>query len=333
MRAELLFLTSGVIVCTMVLANFAVRKLVPLKPLEKRTKGYADVEISVLTSVINAIQADAHLTGAVTGEQALEALDNSDERDLKDSRDRARTTAPLEFVAENISKRLTNPAEVKLSDAASHLLGSLTENYGEEVLKDASGESIESPTVEPASETVASTTKTADDMASGDTASVKKPTGAVVREPVIAAKSAIAGSILETAASIDALPENVDEPATAIVMKRYADRIRDLLPLASDDVAKQARALVERCDELYEQANAFSEALSTIYEDEDIDAEGLQAHMLAANRVNEAVDDIQDAALSRELEFIKLAQRAGKLSSEHARELRNDVYVQRMVID
>lgn len=55
--------------------------------------------------------------------------------------------------------------------------------------------------------------------------------------------------------------------------------------------------------------------------------------MLAANRVNEAVDDIQDAALSRELEFIKLAQRAGKLSSEHARELRNDVYVQRMVID
>ena len=363
MRAELLFLASGVIVCTMVLANFAVRKLVPLKPLEKRTKGYADAEISVLTSVINAIQADAHLTGAVTGEQALEALDNSDERDLKDSRDRARTNAPLEFVAENISKRLTNPAEVKLSDAASHLLGSLTENYGEEVLKDTSDESIESPTTKPASETVVSTTKTADDMASGDAASTKKltgeamrepaasvkkltdgamrepaasakkPSGAVMREPVTAAKSAIAGSILETAASIDALPENVDEPATAIVMKRYADRIRDLLPLASDDVAKQARALVERCDELYEQANAFSEALSTIYEDEDIDAEGLQAHMLAANRVNEAVDDIQDAALSRELEFIKLAQRAGKLSSEHARELRNDVYVQRMVID
>jgi hypothetical protein len=55
--------------------------------------------------------------------------------------------------------------------------------------------------------------------------------------------------------------------------------------------------------------------------------------MMAAQRVNEAIDDIQDAALSRELEFIKLAQRAGELSPEHARDLRNDVYVQRMVIN
>ena len=67
MRTELLFLTAGVIVCTMILANFAVRKLVPLKPLEKRIKGYADAEIAVLTRVIDAIQADAHLTGSVTG--------------------------------------------------------------------------------------------------------------------------------------------------------------------------------------------------------------------------------------------------------------------------
>ena len=131
----------------------------------------------------------------------------------------------------------------------------------------------------------------------------------------------------------DNLPESVDEPATAVVMKRYADRIRELIPLASDEVAAQARALVKRCDELYDQANAFAEELSNIYEDDDIDVEGLQARMMAAQRVNEAIDDIQDAALSRELEFIKLAQRAGELSPEHARDLRNDVYVQRMVIN
>ena len=294
MRTELLFLTAGVIVCTMLLANFAVRKLVPLKPLEKRTKGYADAEIAVLTSVINAIQADAHLTGAVTGEQALEALDNPDAR-AQNASSQNRTDTSLERVAENITKHLVTPAEVSLSDAASSLsnaasslIGSLSENLSEETIKEGGVEH---------------------------------------------AKETIAGAILETSASTDALPESVDEPATAVVMKRYADRIRELLPLASDEVAAQARALVDRCDELYDQANAFAEALSDIYEDDDIDVEGLQARMMAARRVNEAVDDIQDAALSRELEFIKLAQRAGELSPEHARELRNDVYVQRMVID
>ena len=81
----------------------------------------------------------------------------------------------------------------------------------------------------------------------------------------------------------DNLPESVDEPATAVVMKRYADRIRELIPLASDEVAAQARALVKRCDELYDQANAFAEELSNIYEDDDIDVEGLQARMMQLN--------------------------------------------------
>lgn len=231
LRTELLFLTSGVIVCTMLLANFAVRKLVPLKPHEKRTKGYADPEIALLTNVIASIQADAHKTGAVTGEEA----------------------------------RL-----------------------------------IDKP-----------------DNAASDTDATLHPTTTTPE-----AISAIAR----------ALPDEVDEPATAIVMKRYADRIENLLPLASNDVAKQARVLVKRCNSLYDQVNAYSDALADIQKREDINSAGMQARLLAVQNVNDTVDDIQDAALARELMFIKRAQRSGELSDEYARELRNDVYVQRMVI-
>lgn len=231
LRTELLFLTSGVIVCTMLLANFAVRKLVPLKPHEKRTKGYADPEIALLTNVIASIQADAHKTGAVTGEEAR-LIDKSDN-------------------------------------------------------------------------------------AASDTNTTLHPTTTTPE-----AISAIAR----------ALPDEVDEPATAIVMKRYADRIENLLPLASNDVAKQARVLVKRCDSLYDQVNAYSDALADIQKREDINSAGMQARLLAVQNVNDTVDDIQDAALARELMFIKRAQRSGELSDEYARELRNDVYVQRMVI-
>ena len=53
--------------------------------------------------------------------------------------------------------------------------------------------------------------------------------------------------------------------------------------------------------------------------------------MMALNMVREAVIDIQDQALTRELECIKGMRRAGELSSAHARDPRNDVYVQQMV--
>ena len=53
--------------------------------------------------------------------------------------------------------------------------------------------------------------------------------------------------------------------------------------------------------------------------------------MVALDMVREAVIDIQDQALARELEFIKAMRRSGELSPTHARDLRNDVYVQQMV--
>lgn len=207
LRDEILFLTSGVILCTMLLANFAVRKVVPHKPHERRSRAYADAEIALLERVIASIQADAHLTGAV--------------------------------------------------------------------------------------------------VADGPTADVDEVTG---------------------------LPEHVDEPATAIVMKRYADRIRDFLAMASPEVAKRGKAIVARCDEFYKQADALEEALANVDEDMDTDAFGLTAHLQALKQVNDAIDDIQDRAFARELEFIKQLRRNGTLSADHARELRNDVYIQQLTM-
>ena len=203
LRSELLFLASGVIVCTMLLANFAVQKLVPHKPRENM-RAYVDSEIQIICKVVDAIQEDAHVTGMVTGERSLSETSDDDEI-------------------------------------------------------------------------------------------------------------------------------QVDEPATAIVLKRYADRMREFLPLASKEIARQGKEVADRCDELYKEVSMVDESLAEIY-DEESDNEGIKSQVVAVKRLNESVDDIQDAALSRELEFIKAAHRAGNLSNEHARELRNDVYVQQMTI-
>lgn len=213
-RAELLSLASGIILCTLLLANFALRLFAPRREHEKRSRPYVDAEIVLLEKVIASIQADSHFTGSVKSENG---------------------TAP---------------------DAACD--------------------------------------------------------GAQEIEATL-------------------LPKEVDEPATAIVMKRYADRIVELAPDASPDVAERGRALARRCNELYDSSDAIAVALRDIEEDEDIEAEGLTAHMVALDMVREAVIDIQDQALARELEFIKTMRRSGELSPTHARDLRNDVYVQQMV--
>lgn len=222
MRDELLFLTSGTILCTMLLANFAVRVLVPKKPSEKRSSAYADAEISILMQVIDSIQKDAHITGSITDEET--------------------------FISQD-SKRIG------------------------------------------------------------------------------IAKDKIPGIYEST------LPEDIDEPATAMVMKRYADQMRTFIPLASPEVAKTATLLADRCDELYRQVDALEDELRSIIEDKDEDAEGFEARLLALQRLQEAIDDIQDTALTRELEFIRTANRAGLISDEHTKKLRNDVYIQQMTLE
>ena len=262
LRNEILFLTSGVILCTLLLANFAVRKLVPAKVHDKRRRGRSDAEIKLTMRVIESIQADAHFTGSVKGQAAFEAMG---------------------------------------VDASGNALAGNAQAGG---LSDGMPEG-EKDADRP------------DDARAGGLLGD------------VAAAGSKAGDTAAGSAG-DGLADEVDEPATAIVMHRYADRIRELLPNASPAVAAEGRAVVAHCDELYERADAIADALEHI-DDDDEEETGLPAHMIALQLVGDAVDDIQDQALARELEFIKEAVKAGELTADHARELRNDVYVQKLV--
>ena len=66
-RATLVSIASGMIVLTLVLADFAVPALTPSKRSAKRTRDRVDAEIDLALGVIASIEADAHLTGAVKG--------------------------------------------------------------------------------------------------------------------------------------------------------------------------------------------------------------------------------------------------------------------------
>ncbi len=127
--------------------------------------------------------------------------------------------------------------------------------------------------------------------------------------------------------------DDVDEPATAIVLKRYADRIAELVPFASADMARAARDVVARCEEIYDRADEIAVAVEDAENDEVDGFFDFSARMAVLRAVGEAIDDVADQALVRELEFIKEMKRAGELSAARARELRNDVYVQQMMID
>ncbi len=203
-------ITSGVVLCTLLLANFAVPALVPHKAASRRTRKQVDAEARVIMQVIESIKEDAHLTGSVTGSAAA-----------------------------------------------------------------------------------------------------------------------------RVAAGNDA----VDEPATAIVMKRYADQLQDLLPVASKDVAVQGRSVVAECGELYDRIEEIDAELreAGLYAN---DADGsdaddppsLTAHFRVLKETYAAVESIQAQALSRELEYVKRMAEGGEIDPKHAKELRNDVYIQQLAL-
>lgn len=203
-------IASGVILCTLLLANFAVPALVPHKAASRRTKKQVDAEARIVMRVIESIKEDAHLTGSVTGADAQ-----------------------------------------------------------------------------------------------------------------------------RIAAGTDA----VDEPATAIVMKRYADQLGDLVPLASKDVAEQGRAVVAQVDELYDRIEDIDAELreAGLYASETdgsdaTDANVLEAHLRSLRETYTAVEDIQAQALVRELECVRRMAEDGDIDAKHAKELRNDVYIQQLAL-
>lgn len=120
-----------------------------------------------------------------------------------------------------------------------------------------------------------------------------------------------------------------DEPATVIVMKRYADLLEDLAPQASPAVAERARAEAARVAGLYAKLDDLSREAAEWDGDDDPIADQFRA----LRAVYDAVEDVQSQALARELEYIRAMRAAGELSPAHAKELRNDVYVQQLVLD
>ena len=48
--------------------------------------------------------------------------------------------------------------------------------------------------------------------------------------------------------------------------------------------------------------------------------------------VYDAVEDVQAQALARELEYVKEMAHDGQIDSKHAKELRNDVYIQQLTL-
>lgn len=231
-RGDLISVASGIIVLTLLLANFAVPALVPSKHSARRTRQRVDAEIDLTCQVIASIEADAHLTGSVQGPAA---------------------------------------------------------------------------------------------------------------------------------------GEGVDEPATVIVMERYGAVLAELAPAGSPESAARARAEAARIDALYDRLDEIAREAATWQEGEEdgegpsdasgadaargsgaaaeaerADADGasgagefdpVTAHFRALREIHDAVEDVQAQALTRELQLIKAFAAEGRLTRDHAKELRNNVYIQQLVLD
>lgn len=145
------------------------------------------------------------------------------------------------------------------------------------------------------------------------------------------------GSVTGSDAHRIAASNDVDEPATIIVMQRYANQLGDLVKLASKDVAAQANAVIAQCSALYENIEAFDQELKDagLYSGDgeaDEDSSSLAAHFKALRETYDAVEDIQAQALTRELEFVKEMAQSGEIDAKHAKELRNDIYIQQLTL-
>lgn len=152
----------------------------------------------------------------------------------------------------------------------------------------------------------------------------------------IKADSCHTGSVVGEASTDMTQSNGIDEPATVIVMKRYADQLEDIAKSASADVAAQAKGIIARCNEQYGRIEELDDELreSGFYDgDEDAgDPSSLTTHFRALREVYDAVEDVQSQALARELEYVKAMAHAGQIDPKHAKELRNDVYIQQLTL-
>ena len=165
-------------------------------------------------------------------------------------------------------------------------------------------------------------------------------------------------------ASGEGAPPLIDEPATVIVMHRYAEILEELAPAASPVAAARARAEVARVGSLYDQLDDIARRAAQWDESEDgveeeapddrtvrprrsrrerLNADRPGARGPAApnlsdqfrqmRETHDAVEDVQAQALVRELQLIKAMVADGSIDAAHAKDLRNDVYIQQLVLD
>ena len=239
-RATLVSIASGMIVLTLVLADFAVPALAPSKYSARRTRARVDAEIDLMLDVIASVEADASFTGAV---------------------------------------------------------------------KDASGSAEDSREAE------------AGDAANGG-----------------------------NSASGEGAPPLIDEPATVIVMHRYAEILEELAPAASPVAAARARAEVARVGSLYDQLDDIARRAAQWDESEDgveeeapddrtvrprrsrrerLNADRPGARGPAApslsdqfrqmRETHDAVEEVQAQALVRELQLIKAMVADDSIDAAHAK--------------
>lgn len=159
-------------------------------------------------------------------------------------------------------------------------------------------------------------------------------------------------------------PGAIDEPATVIVMHRYAEILEELAPSASPAAAARARAEAARVQALYERLDDIAREAASWDGESDADESGnasesgnagesgeaaglagpederessgrptLAARFQSMREVYDAVEDVQSQALVRELQLIKAMVADGAIDAAHAKDLRNDVYIQQLVLD
>lgn len=245
-RAALISIASGVIVGTLLLANFAVPALVPSKHSARRTRERVDAEVELNLAVIAAIEADAPFTGAVREGDVDERTAAIDEPAIVIVM--KRYAEVLEDLAPAASPAIAARARAEAA-RVNELFGCLDELSREALLRSADDGD--------------------DEEEDADSAREACGIGGVQGGPSAVGPSAVGPGTPADSASADA-----GEAAPTI-----ADRFRSMR----------------------------------------------EAH--------DAVEDVQAQALARELQLVKAMVAEGAIEPSHAKELRNTVYIQQLVLD
>ncbi len=117
-----------------------------------------------------------------------------------------------------------------------------------------------------------------------------------------------------------------------IVLGRYSERIKELIPCASSTVKESAEAICDKVDSLYDRAVRAQEKSKTTDKAEPQDRREVKQRRKAVLRDTKgAVSDIQEKAYVQQLKIIESMMLKEELTAENAKELKNEIYLQQMI--